>query len=198
MKLRQLMRLLLFWSTLYLQTPDGSAVTVTHDLSETNSKMSLEILEEKRSPLQIKPKITVNVILGNATELQCRNETSEGLVMWWQTPFGSFGEKYKFSTKDPIEMSNGNLRISKATLSHTGLYSCHLVDSRSTTVIPYRVNVLNEKHTQDKNEDKNSQRGRDIYHAILRHSLRSSCVILSVGHLYRGVYTRCIQPTLRH
>lgn len=68
MKIRHLTRLLLFWSTLYLQTP------------ETNSKASPEFLEKKRSTLQIKPKITVSVILGNATELQCRNEnrSSEG------------------------------------------------------------------------------------------------------------------------
>lgn len=59
------MKLLLFWSTLYLQTPDD---TVSQDLS----------LEEKWSTFQIEPKITVSVILGNATELQCRNETSEG------------------------------------------------------------------------------------------------------------------------
>lgn len=72
------MRLLLFWRTLYLQTHDGSAVAMTHDLSETNSKIGLEFLEEKWSTIQIKPKITVSVIVGNATELQCRNETSKG------------------------------------------------------------------------------------------------------------------------
>lgn len=166
------MRLLLLWSTPYLQTPDGSVVTVTHDLSKTNSKMSAEFLEGKWSTLKIKPKITVSVILGSATELPCRNKTSEGkhyihifctrkkiffsavtvflfiysvgLVMWWQTPFGSFGERYRFSSKDPVGMSDGSLRISKITLSHTGLYSCYLVDNQGTTVIPYRVNVLNE------------------------------------------------------
>lgn len=42
-------------------------------------------------------------------------------------------------------MSKGNLRITKVTVSHTGLYSCHLVDSQGTTVIPYGVNVLSEK-----------------------------------------------------
>lgn len=68
------MRLLLFWSMIHLQTP----VTVTHGVSETNSKVNPEFLEEKWRKIQTKPKITVNVILGNATELQCRNESSEG------------------------------------------------------------------------------------------------------------------------
>lgn len=65
--------------------------------------------------------------------------------MWWQTPFGLFGERYKFSKKDPIEASNRNLRISKVTSSHAGLYSCYLVDDRGATVIPYRVNILNDE-----------------------------------------------------
>ncbi|MCI4379393.1 hypothetical protein PGIGA_G00227780 [Pangasianodon gigas] len=204
MKLRQLMRLLLFWSTLYLQTRDGSAVTVTHDLSETNSKMSLEFLEEKRSPLQIKPKITVNVILGNATELQCRNETSEGLVMWLQTPFGSFGERYKFSTKDPIEMSNGNLRISKATLSHTGLYSCHLVDSRGTTVIPYRVNVLNENTHETRTRIRTAREAEtSTIHYSDTHfaaAVSSSVLVTFIGAFTLGAFSqpyviKCLQRT---
>lgn len=77
---------------------------------------------------------------------------SVGLVLWWQTPFGSFGERFHFTNKDPIEMINGNLRITKVTISHAGLYSCHLVDSRGETIIPYSVNVLNrntlEKRTK--------------------------------------------------
>ncbi|KAF5902427.1 uncharacterized protein DAT39_007857, partial [Clarias magur] len=77
MTLRHLMRLLLFWSTLSLQTPDGSAVEMTHGVRKTNSKMSSEFPEEKPSTLQIEPKITISVILGNATELQCGNETRE-------------------------------------------------------------------------------------------------------------------------
>lgn len=78
MTLRQLIRLLLFWSTLYLQTPDGSAVKMTHVVRETNSGMSPEFPEDKPNTLQIEPKIPVNIILGNATELQCGNETREG------------------------------------------------------------------------------------------------------------------------
>lgn len=70
------MRLLLVWSMLYLQTPDGSAATVIHGVNEI--KRSPAFLEEKWSTMQTKPKITVNIILGNATELQCRNEATEG------------------------------------------------------------------------------------------------------------------------
>lgn len=76
MTLWQLMRLLQLWIVLYLQTLAGSAVTVTHGVSET--KVSLRFPEEKQSIMQMKPKITVNIILGNTTELQCRNETTEG------------------------------------------------------------------------------------------------------------------------
>lgn len=75
MNLRKLTRLLLLWITLYLQTPDGSVITVNHDLNDTNSKINLE---EKWSTFRIKPKFTVSVVLGNTTELQCRNESSEG------------------------------------------------------------------------------------------------------------------------
>lgn len=72
------MELLLIWSTLYLQTPGRSAAAVSHGVSEINSKTSAEFLEEKRSALRIEPEITVSVILGNASELRCRNESREG------------------------------------------------------------------------------------------------------------------------
>lgn len=78
MKMRQLRRLLLFWCTLYLQTPDGSAVTVNWDVSDTSSKVCREIQMKKWNTLEIKPEITVSVVSGNAAELQCRNETGEG------------------------------------------------------------------------------------------------------------------------
>ncbi|TTI30677.1 hypothetical protein Baya_15378 [Bagarius yarrelli] len=135
MNLRQQVRLLLFWASLYLHSPDdGAAVTA----SDTNSQIRLEKIS------QVKPKIPVSVSVGNAIVLQCGNETSQGSVMWWQTPFGSFGGRHKFSNKDPIDIIRGNLRIPKVTLSHTGIYSCHLVDSKGTTVISYKVNILSE------------------------------------------------------
>ncbi|KAF4091773.1 hypothetical protein AMELA_G00040170 [Ameiurus melas] len=192
MKIKHLMRLLLFWSTLYLQTP------------ETNSKASPEFLEEKRSTLQIKPKITVTVILGNATELQCRNDNSKGLVIWWQTPFGSFGERYKFSNKDPIEMNNGNVRISKATLSHTGLYSCHLVDSRGTAVIPYRVNVLSENTHKTKTSIRTAREGEtSTIHVSDTHfaaAVSSSVLVTFIGAFTLGAFSqpyviKCLQRT---
>ncbi|KAG7333066.1 hypothetical protein KOW79_003201 [Hemibagrus wyckioides] len=157
-------------------------------------------MEEKWSTFQIEPKITVSVILGNATELQCRNETSEGLVMWWQTPFGSFGERYKFSDKDPIEMSNGNVRISKVTLSHAGLYSCLLVDSRGTTFVPYRVDVINENTHKTRTRIRTARDAETstIHHTHFVAAVSSSVLVTFIGAFTLGAFSqpyviKCLQ-----
>ncbi|XP_026999464.2 uncharacterized protein LOC113641049 [Tachysurus fulvidraco] len=199
MNLRKLTRLLLLWITLHLQTPDGSVITVNQDLSDTNSKINLE---EKWSTFQIKPKFTVRVVLGNTTELQCRNESSEGLVLWWQTPFGSFGERYKFSDKDPIEMRNGNLRIPKVTLSHIGVYTCLLVDSRGTTVILYKVNVLNENTPKTRTGTRTARDAETsgIHYTHFIAVVSSSVLVTFIGAFTIGAFSQpyvitCLQRT---
>ncbi|KAF7699254.1 uncharacterized protein LOC124395993 [Silurus meridionalis] len=203
MNLRHLMRLLLFWSTLYLQTPDGSAVIMAQDLSRTNFKMSRGVLKEKLSTLQIKPKITVSVILGNSTELQCRNESGEALVVWWQTPFGSFGERHKFSNKDPLEMNQSNLRIPKVMLSHTGLYSCHLVDSRGGhTVKPYTINVLNGNTPKTRTRIRTAREAENlaVEYTHFAAAVASSVLVTFIGAFTLGAFSqpyviKCLQKT---
>lgn len=132
----------------------------------------------------------------------CSFILSLGLVLWWQTPFGSFGERYKFSDKDPIEMSNGNLRISKVTLSHTGLYSCLLVDSRGTTVIPYRVNVLNENTSKTRTRTRTARDAETsgIHYTHFIAAVSSSVLVTFIGAFTIGAFSRpyvitCLQRT---
>lgn len=124
--------------------------------------------------------------------------------MFWQTPFGSLRERYKFSTKDPIEIINRNLRISKVTLSHTGLYSCHLVDSRGTTVIPYRVNVLNEKTHKTRKRIRTAREAKmsTIYYsdAHFAAAVSSSVLVTFIGAFILGAFSqpyiiKCLQRT---
>lgn len=124
--------------------------------------------------------------------------------MWWQTPFGSFGERYKFSKNDPIETSNGNLRISKVTLSHAGLYSCYLVDNRGATVIPYRVNVLNDKTHKTRTRTRTA---REAETSTSRYSgtqfaaaVSSSVLLTFIGAFTLGAFSqpyviKCLQRT---
>lgn len=124
--------------------------------------------------------------------------------MWWQTPFGSLRERYKFSNKGPIEMINGNLRISKVMLSHTGLYSCHLVDSRGTTVIPYRVNVLNENTHKTRTRTRTAREAEmsTIYYsdAHFAAAVSSSVLVTFIGAFTLGAFSqpyviKCLQRT---
>lgn len=120
-----------------------------------------------------------------------------GLVKWWQTPFGTFGDR-KLSNNDPIGINNGTLRIFKATRSHSGFYHCQLVDSRGTTVIPYRVNVVG------KNMDKRSLRMTredetsvvyDLAPAVVASVLVTFVVAFTLGAFSRPYVMKCLQKT---
>lgn len=120
----------------------------------------------------------------------------------WQTPFGSFGERYRFSKKDPIEMSNGNLRITKITLSHTGLYTCYLVDRRVTTVIPYRINVLNENPHKIRTRIKRAREAETstVQYSHFAAAVSSSVLVTFIGAFILGAFTqpyiiKCLQRT---
>ncbi|XP_076853430.1 uncharacterized protein LOC143508652 [Brachyhypopomus gauderio] len=137
-------RLLLLYS---VQTPGRFVVALHSNTSEKMSNVSVEFRKDEGNTLQVKPKITVDILMGKGVELQCRNNTSEGSVKMWQTPFGSF-EDGQSSNMDPVEINNGNLRILKTTASHSGLYYCHRVDGSCITIVPYTVNVMRANRIQ--------------------------------------------------
>lgn len=66
---------LLLWISL---TSDGSVGAMPDDPDEGNSRISLEGLTPEESSLQVKPKITVEVPMGEDTELQCSSQTGQG------------------------------------------------------------------------------------------------------------------------
>lgn len=119
---------------------------------------------------------------------------SVGQVMRWQTPFGSFEGSYMFSIMDPMEMRHGNLMITNVTVSHTGLYSCHRVDNRGTTVIPYTVNVLDETTHNKKTRIRTA---RETETSIIQYSdahfaaaVSSSVLVTFIGAFTLGAFSQ--------
>ncbi|KAL7878284.1 hypothetical protein AOLI_G00092580 [Acnodon oligacanthus] len=176
--------LLLLWITHCIHTSDGSAGVM-------HFKPSLDVIMDEKSPLQVKPETTVDVLVGKTTDLDCRNKTGEGLVMWWQTPFGSFGGA-KFSSNDPVDIKNGTLRILRATSSHTGLYHCYLVDSRGTTVIPYRVNVVERTRLRMTREAETSMM-YELAPGVVPSVLVTFMVAFTLGAFSRPYVLKCLQ-----
>ncbi|XP_026865179.2 uncharacterized protein LOC113576979 [Electrophorus electricus] len=187
--------LLLLCSTQCVPTSGRSVVATHSKMRERISNERVEFQKDESSSLQVKPKITVDILMGKAVELQCRNKTSEGTVKWWQTPFGSF-EDGKFSNKGPVELGNGNLRIIRTTASHNGLYYCHRVDSHGITIIPYTVNVVTANGIQHKTETYNrSQRmareGEGSFsQSHFTAAVTSSVLVTFIGAFALGAFSR--------
>ncbi|XP_036441253.1 uncharacterized protein LOC118818177 [Colossoma macropomum] len=185
--------LLLLWITHCIHTSDGSAGAVHNDLNERNFRLSLDIVMDEKSSLRVKPKTIVDVLVGETTDLECPSKTGEGLVTWWQTPFGSFGGG-KFSNNDPVDIKNGTLRILRATSSHTGLYHCYHVDSRGTTVIPYRVNVVERTRPRMTREAETSMM-YELAPGVVPSVLVTFMVAFTLGAFSRPYVIRCLQRT---
>ncbi|KAL7870726.1 hypothetical protein SRHO_G00082230 [Serrasalmus rhombeus] len=154
-------------------------------------KLSLDVIMDEKSPLQVKPETTVDVLVGKTTDLACWHKTGKGLVTWWHTPFGSFGGE-KFSNNDPVDIKNGTLRILRATSSHTGLYHCYLVDSRGTTVIPYRVNVLERTRPRLTREAEMSMM-YELAPGVVPSVLATFMVAFTLGAFSRPYVIKCLQ-----
>ncbi|KAI4899377.1 hypothetical protein NFI96_030259 [Prochilodus magdalenae] len=133
-------------------------------------------------------------MLGQSVHVHCACSSlwSPGLATWWQTPFGSFGGA-KFRDNDPIDLNNGTLRIPRATSSHTGLYQCHLVDNRGTTVIPYTVNVVERARPRMTRETEGS--ATQLVQGVVPSVVVTFLVAFTLGAFSSPYVIRCLQRT---
>ncbi|XP_007257825.3 uncharacterized protein LOC103029868 [Astyanax mexicanus] len=188
-KLRNMsVSLLLLWMVVNIHTAAGSAGEILSELSEINSER----------PLNIRPEVSVDVCVGCAADLQC-DESSEGLVKLWQTPFGSFGNGLFFRENDPININNRTLRIPRATFSHIGLYHCRMVDNRGTTVISYRVNVVDKDINGPERprlaREAQETGGHELASGVVPAVLVSFMVAFTLGAFSRSYVIKCLQKT---
>ncbi|CAL8334605.1 unnamed protein product [Boreogadus saida] len=72
-----------------------------------------------------------------------RHHTNQGVIRYWQTPFGPLRNHGNRGDLDPAlsMLSDGSLFIANASVHHSGLYYCLLVAKSGTTLWPYQVNI---------------------------------------------------------
>ncbi|KAG9338688.1 hypothetical protein JZ751_025356 [Albula glossodonta] len=83
---------------------------------------------------------TASVTEGTDLRLPCGNGSDGGKVRYWQTPFGRMESSGGLSRGDPVEiLTDGSMKISRATFYHTGLYYCLLEAGEGRVIFPYMV-----------------------------------------------------------
>nr|XP_055030627.1 uncharacterized protein LOC129419523 [Misgurnus anguillicaudatus] len=158
----------------------------------------------KLLPLQVTTINSVYSYPGQTLELKCTHDGNEDVVHWWQTPFGLFKD-FNHPNKDPVETSNGSLRISKVTSSHDGLYFCVRQDETGRTISPFRVNVVgvnpNIKERLRKNrkaevyDDRRVTEG-DFVAAVTSSVIVTFFVAFTLGAFSRSYVIKCLKVTM--
>ncbi|XP_056334679.1 uncharacterized protein LOC130245913 [Danio aesculapii] len=197
-----LLTLIFIWDFLCVFKHNAAAHA---DLYERNSEELLETMKSQIKHLQVRNENSLIIHAGETLTLKCRDSGSEVDSLFWHTPFGQF-EGCNHQNKDPVEICNSSLKISRATSSHDGLFFCIREDKMSKTITPYRINVIalnpniKKRLTTAREAEVNAETvSESVFVAAVASSvIVSFLVAFTLGALTRSYVMTCLQTIRVH